>query len=124
MRGGTSTRRSGRVLELAPAFWKQTAEQQDTQKRLAANVFRIATLAAYAHGVYRIGRPRLDRSRRRAGIAQLYDHTDENPLKISTTPKNACKRLIKLDLPRDAYATFDQLMEPDEDDEDDEDDEG
>ncbi|PCC67887.1 hypothetical protein SAMN02745121_09228 [Nannocystis exedens] len=32
-----------RVLELAPAFWKQTAEQQDTQKRLAANVFRIAT---------------------------------------------------------------------------------
>jgi hypothetical protein len=40
-----------RVLELAPAFWKQTAEQQDTQKRLAANVFRIATLAAHTHGV-------------------------------------------------------------------------
>nr|WP_276603749.1 transposase domain-containing protein [Nannocystis pusilla] len=32
-----------RVLALAPAFWKQTAEQQDTQQRLAANVFRVAT---------------------------------------------------------------------------------
>lgn len=40
-----------RVLELAPAFWKQTAEQQDTQQRLAANVFRVATLAAHTHGV-------------------------------------------------------------------------
>ncbi|WP_293275909.1 transposase [Nannocystis sp.] len=34
-----------RILELAPAFWKQTIQQQDTQKRLAANVFRTVTLA-------------------------------------------------------------------------------
>ncbi len=33
-----------RALELTPAFWKQTFEQQDTQQRLAANVFRAATL--------------------------------------------------------------------------------
>ncbi len=33
-----------RALELAPAFWKQTLEKQDTQQRLAANVFRAATL--------------------------------------------------------------------------------
>ena len=34
-----------RILELAPAFWKQTIQQQDTQQRLAANVFRTVTLA-------------------------------------------------------------------------------
>jgi hypothetical protein len=34
-----------RILELAPAFWKQTREQPDTQQRLAANVFRVVTLA-------------------------------------------------------------------------------
>ena len=34
-----------RVLELAPARWQQTLEQQDTQQRLAANIFRQATLA-------------------------------------------------------------------------------
>ena len=32
------------VLELAPAHWQQTLEQQDAQQRLAANVFRQATL--------------------------------------------------------------------------------
>ena len=37
-----------RALELAPAFWKQTLEQQDTQQRLAANVFRTATLVDHA----------------------------------------------------------------------------
>ena len=34
-----------RILELAPVFWKQTRQQQDTQQRLAANVFRAVTLA-------------------------------------------------------------------------------
>ncbi len=34
-----------RVLELAPAYWVQTGHQQDTQERLAANPFRLATLA-------------------------------------------------------------------------------
>jgi hypothetical protein len=33
-----------RVLELAPAHWRQTAEQQDTQQLLAADVFRKASL--------------------------------------------------------------------------------
>lgn len=33
-----------RVLELAPAYWKQTLQQQDTQQRLAANVYRRAIL--------------------------------------------------------------------------------
>ena len=33
-----------RVLELAPANWKQTLENQDAQERLDANVFRQATL--------------------------------------------------------------------------------
>ena len=33
-----------RVLELAPANWKQTLENQDAQQRLGANVFRQATL--------------------------------------------------------------------------------
>jgi hypothetical protein len=32
------------VLELAPAYWQKTLEHQDTQKRLAANPFRPATL--------------------------------------------------------------------------------
>jgi hypothetical protein len=32
-----------RFLELAPAFWKQTIQQQDTQERLAANVFHGVT---------------------------------------------------------------------------------
>jgi transposase len=38
-----------RVLELAPAYWKQTFEQHDTQQRLAANVFRRAVLELDAH---------------------------------------------------------------------------
>lgn len=42
-----------RVLEFAPAFWKQTLEQQDTQQRLTANVFRTATLVDHAAGVAR-----------------------------------------------------------------------
>lgn len=33
-----------RVLELAPAYWKQTLEQEDTQRRLAQNVFRQVAL--------------------------------------------------------------------------------
>jgi hypothetical protein len=33
-----------RVLELAPAYWQKTLEQQDTQQRLAANVFRQVAL--------------------------------------------------------------------------------
>jgi transposase len=33
-----------RILELAPAYWKQTLEQEDTQRRLAANVFRQVAL--------------------------------------------------------------------------------
>jgi transposase len=33
-----------RVLELAPTLWKKTAEDQDVQRRLAANIFRQATL--------------------------------------------------------------------------------
>lgn len=35
-----------RVLELAPALWKQTLQDQDAQQRLAANVFRQVTLGA------------------------------------------------------------------------------
>jgi len=34
-----------RVLELAPVHWNQTVEQQDTQQRLAGNIFRQLTLA-------------------------------------------------------------------------------
>jgi hypothetical protein len=34
-----------RVFELAPVAWQQTLQQSDTQKRLAANPFRAATLA-------------------------------------------------------------------------------
>jgi hypothetical protein len=33
-----------RVLELAPAYWKQTLENPETQEKLAANVFRRALL--------------------------------------------------------------------------------
>jgi len=33
-----------RVLELAPASWQQTLEQEDTQQRLAANVYRKVAL--------------------------------------------------------------------------------
>ena len=33
--------------KLAPAFWKQTLQQQDTQQRLAATVFRTVTLAEH-----------------------------------------------------------------------------
>lgn len=35
-----------RVLELSPLHWKQTAQQPDTQQRLAANPFRTATLSS------------------------------------------------------------------------------
>jgi transposase len=35
---------SRRVLELAPAYWQKTLQQQDTQQRLAANVFRQVAL--------------------------------------------------------------------------------
>ena len=35
---------TSRVLELAPACWQQTLQQQDTQQRLAANVFRGVSL--------------------------------------------------------------------------------
>ncbi|PCC72501.1 Transposase [Nannocystis exedens] len=37
-----------RVLELAPASWKQTRQHEDAQQRLAANVFRAITLADHA----------------------------------------------------------------------------
>ncbi len=33
-----------RVLELAPAYWQKTLEQQDAQQRLAANVYRQVAL--------------------------------------------------------------------------------
>jgi transposase len=35
-----------RVLELAPAYWKQTLEQPETQQKLDANVFRRVVLAS------------------------------------------------------------------------------
>lgn len=35
---------TSRVLELAPAYWKQTLEQEETQRLLAANVFRQVAL--------------------------------------------------------------------------------
>jgi transposase len=35
-----------RVLELAPACWKQTLQQQDAQERLAADLFRQVSLGA------------------------------------------------------------------------------
>jgi hypothetical protein len=34
------------VLDLAPANWNQTRQQQDTQQRLAANLYRPVTLEA------------------------------------------------------------------------------
>ena len=34
-----------RMLDLAPAYWLQTRQQEDTQQRLAANPFRMAVLA-------------------------------------------------------------------------------
>jgi transposase len=34
-----------RLLELAPAYWKQTLEQPETQQKLAANVFRRVLLS-------------------------------------------------------------------------------
>jgi len=34
-----------RVLELAPAYWKQTLEKIETQEKLAANVFRRVLLS-------------------------------------------------------------------------------
>lgn len=34
-----------RALELAPAYWKKTLENEDTQQRLDANPFRTAVLA-------------------------------------------------------------------------------
>ena len=33
-----------RALELAPAYWRETLEHEDTQQRLAANVYRSVTL--------------------------------------------------------------------------------
>ncbi len=33
-----------RVLELAPAYWRETLKQEDTQQRLAANIYRSVTL--------------------------------------------------------------------------------
>lgn len=38
---------SSRVLELAPAYWKETLKQQETQQRLAANVFRRIALGEH-----------------------------------------------------------------------------
>lgn len=40
-----------RVLELAPAFWQETLKQQDTQQRLATNVFRRVSLGEHASEV-------------------------------------------------------------------------
>ena len=37
--------RLSRVLALAPAYWQETLKQDETQQRLAANVFRTVTLA-------------------------------------------------------------------------------
>ena len=42
---------SQRVLELAPAYWKQTLEKEETQQRLGANVFRRLSLGAHAEPV-------------------------------------------------------------------------
>lgn len=40
---------ANRVLELAPVNWRETREQEDTQQRLAANVFRRAVLELAKH---------------------------------------------------------------------------
>ncbi|WP_170135525.1 hypothetical protein [Nannocystis exedens] len=37
-----------RVLELAPACWPQTLQKQETQQRLAGNVFRRIALGEQA----------------------------------------------------------------------------
>jgi hypothetical protein len=34
-----------RLLELAPAYWRQTLEQRETQQKLLANVFRRVLLS-------------------------------------------------------------------------------
>ena len=34
-----------RILDLSPLHWNKTRQQDDTQQRLAANVFRSATLS-------------------------------------------------------------------------------
>ena len=39
---------ASRVLELAPAFWQQTLQQEDTQQRLAASVFRGVSILDHA----------------------------------------------------------------------------
>jgi hypothetical protein len=36
---------SKRALELAPAYWQQTLEDPDVQRRLAANIYRRILLA-------------------------------------------------------------------------------
>jgi hypothetical protein len=36
------------VLELAPAYWKKTLEQPETQQKLIANVFRRVVLSSPA----------------------------------------------------------------------------
>ena len=42
---------SKRVLELAPAYWRETADKKDTQERLVANPFRSVTaMKLEAHG--------------------------------------------------------------------------
>ncbi|MCC6748341.1 MAG: IS66 family transposase [Deltaproteobacteria bacterium] len=38
-----------RVLDLSPLHWQQTSQQSDTQQRLAANIFRQATLLPLAN---------------------------------------------------------------------------
>lgn len=42
---------ASRILDLAPAFWKQTLQQPETQQRLAANVLRAVTLADHPSAV-------------------------------------------------------------------------
>lgn len=37
-----------KVLELAPAYWQKTLQQQDTQRRLADNIYRQAALGSLA----------------------------------------------------------------------------
>ena len=37
---------ASRVLDLAPVNWRQTLEQDDTQQRLAADLFRRASLSS------------------------------------------------------------------------------
>ena len=44
--GGCGAARPGRTNELAPVNWKKTLENEDAQQRLAANVFRQASLGA------------------------------------------------------------------------------